>query len=523
MNKVSVYRFHVGAVLLLLVMAAVARINNTLLDFNSLLTSYLADDAFYYFKIAANLATQQRITYDGEQLSNGFHPLWLALITPFYTAADDGIAFVYRVQWLMFAVDLLAVIALYVTVLRLQAGALIAWMATAIFCVHSSFIDMQMNGLETSLNTLLLLLLLNAFITVYQPDRLPWQRYMYFGVMAGMTFLTRTDNAIVVLVLFSAWLWDDFRHSFRHLSVIVISGVVALLVVLPWLSWNWMHFGSLVQGSGKIETIYWGEPQFSWRQLLVNLLLLPGRLYTQLQAYSRLFVLPLQSAGVLAVGCLIFATAALVCLWRARFTSVRLRAVAIFCLGVFAVFCYHAGFRSFVRSWYYVPVALAMLLLLAGVSARWEFVCRQYAWALRGRVVSAACWLLCFSAVLWAYSPLKLTGTVQEPSIHTVAAQWIDANTPPDAVIGSMNSGILSYLVHRKVINLDGVVDARSMRAHWDKRQPEYIHERGIRYLVDNDGALQFFCRDNPLHYCETVFVFGDVRNRNKVVKIVDK
>src|SRR5690606_18490820 len=96
-------------------------------------------------------------------------------------------------------------------------------------------------------------------------------------------------------------------------------------------------------------------------------------------------------------------------------------------------------------------------------------------------------------------------------------------HTPPDAVIGSMNSGVLSYLVHRKVINLDGVVDARSMRAHWEKRQPEYIHERGIDYLVDNDGGLQFFCRDNPLHTCVPVFSFGDVRNSNKVMHVVDK
>lgn len=36
-----------------------------------------------------------RITYDGEQLSNGFHPLWLLLIAPLYTA-NAGIDFVMR-------------------------------------------------------------------------------------------------------------------------------------------------------------------------------------------------------------------------------------------------------------------------------------------------------------------------------------------------------------------------------------------------------------------------------------------
>ena len=92
-----------------------------------------------------------------------------------------------------------------------------------------------------------------------------------------------------------------------------------------------------------------------------------------------------------------------------------------------------------------------------------------------------------------------------------------------DAAIGSMNSGILSYLVHRKVVNLDGVVDQRSMQAFWKKTQSAYIHERRIKYLVDNDGALAMFCAETPLHSCQTLFTYGVPPNFNKVVRIVNK
>ena len=138
---------HALTLLALLGIAVAARIRVTMLDFNSLLTNYLQDDAFYYYKIAANIFTFHRITYDGDQLSNGFHPLWLLLITPFYTPSSDGVDFVYRVQWIMLCCALLTVIALYLTMLRLRAGWYAAVIVTVVFCVHSSFVDVQMNGL----------------------------------------------------------------------------------------------------------------------------------------------------------------------------------------------------------------------------------------------------------------------------------------------------------------------------------------------------------------------------------------
>ena len=130
------------ALTVLLLIAAVVRWPFTTLDFNSLLTTYLADDAFYYFKIASHLAIDHRITYDGEQLSNGFHPLWLAVITPFYTVANNGVDFVYRVQWLMFGIDLLTVVALFHLLQKLKTGLLVAFIGTLLFCIHSSFVEM---------------------------------------------------------------------------------------------------------------------------------------------------------------------------------------------------------------------------------------------------------------------------------------------------------------------------------------------------------------------------------------------
>jgi hypothetical protein len=519
---------HILTVFLLLLLAAIARVSFTSLDFNSLLSTYLVDDAFYYFKIASHIATDHRITYDGEQLSNGFHPLWMAVITPFYTAGSDGVDFVYRVQWIMFFIDLLSVVVLYRTFLRLGATLFVAVIGTAVFCVHATFIDVQMNGLETSLNTLVLLLLLNAFLPVFQLPPVRWRSALYCGVASALAFLARTDNAIAVLVLFLAWTWQERYQWQKMLPKIVAAGALALLMVSPWLLWNGLHFGSVVQSSGKIETIYWGEPHFSWQRTLFNGLMMPIKVHQQLKLFTRLFIVPWGNAAWVAAGFMVFVGVAITWFCRSRCMPKPLKGLVVFCCGVLAIFIYHAAFRSFVRTWYFVPVGLVFLLLLVGLVVAWQSQ-KQAANDQPTSTMRLKSWLCVpvlvgyLFAVLFWYSPTKLAGVVTEPVSHLVVAKWLNTHTPADAVIGSMNSGVLSYVVHRKVINLDGVVDVRSMRAHWERREPAYIHERGIRYLVDNDGALQFFCRDNPFHTCVTEFTFGDPKNLSKVVKIVDK
>ncbi len=514
---------HALILLALVSLAVLARIHVTTLDFNSLVTHYLQDDGFYYYKIASNIFNLHRITYDGEQLSNGYHPLWLALITLFYTPANDGIDFVYRAQWLMLCCSLLTVVALYITMLRLRAGWFFAAIVTAVFCVHAYFVDMPMNGLETSLNMLMLLLFFNAFLTVFlQPDSL-LKRYVYFGVMVAGAFLARTDNGITILLLFLALAWESRRNMMQYWPRIFLSGIIGVLLASPWLIWNQVNFGSLVQSSGQLETIYWGEPHFDLGRTVYSLILTPMRVYEKLKFFCSMFIAPLDDLSSIAA---IFMAAFIVImsLLIASASSTRaLRALAFFCISMAVLFCYSAGIRNLVRMWYYVPVGLFTLLTIAGFSIWLQNFLKDRVSDDAAKAIPASILLFWLASVSWLYSPTKLPGIASERSSHLVVADWIHANTAPDAVIGSMNSGILSYLAQRKVINLDGVVDQRSLKAHWGKYEIKYIHDRGINYLVDNDGALVMFCKENPLHSCQILFTFGNAPNFNRVVRVVNK
>ena len=64
------------------------------LDLVSLIHTF-QDDAFYYFQIARNLAAGQFSTFDGGiTRTNGYHPAWMLMVTPFYWLFDAESALV---------------------------------------------------------------------------------------------------------------------------------------------------------------------------------------------------------------------------------------------------------------------------------------------------------------------------------------------------------------------------------------------------------------------------------------------
>jgi hypothetical protein len=68
----------------------------------------LEDDYFYYAIIADNLVSNGRITYDGVTLTNGFHPLWFAVIV-LLRAVCGGLGFTFYVALtLLFVISMIA-------------------------------------------------------------------------------------------------------------------------------------------------------------------------------------------------------------------------------------------------------------------------------------------------------------------------------------------------------------------------------------------------------------------------------
>src|SRR3990172_4891049 len=82
--RLKPYKVEIFFLLLALLPHLVISLSNP----NTILDWYSSDDSFYYFQVARNLAEGQGFTFDGLNPTNGFHPLWLFLITPLFLFAQ---------------------------------------------------------------------------------------------------------------------------------------------------------------------------------------------------------------------------------------------------------------------------------------------------------------------------------------------------------------------------------------------------------------------------------------------------
>ena len=48
---------------------------------------FIRDDAYYYYKIAQNISEGHGSTFDGINLTNGYHPLWMLICIPIFSLA----------------------------------------------------------------------------------------------------------------------------------------------------------------------------------------------------------------------------------------------------------------------------------------------------------------------------------------------------------------------------------------------------------------------------------------------------
>lgn len=72
------------------------------------------------------------------------------------------------------------------------------------------------------------------------------------------------------------------------------------------------------------------------------------------------------------------------------------------------------------------------------------------------------------------------------------ASNWINENTPEDAVIGFYQGGYFGYFIDRKFHDLGGKATAKAWDAWLARKEWEYIQARDVDYILDEDNYLDF-------------------------------
>ena len=74
-------------------------------------------------------------------------------------------------------------------------------------------------------------------------------------------------------------------------------------------------------------------------------------------------------------------------------------------------------------------------------------------------------------------------------TVHMQAAQWINVNTPQDAIIATHDIGIIGYYTERQIVDLAGLITPEIAPIMNDpQKMAEYVRERHVSHLIVYSG-----------------------------------
>jgi hypothetical protein len=477
---------------ILLFVAAALRTAIAFCDVRTLVTKVISDDSFYYFQLARNAAQGNGITFDGVVPANGFHPLWLLALIPFQLLFKSSLtAPIHAALVFEGLLDVGAGLFIYLLVRRLTDNRGAALLGAAIYLLNPSVIFHSVNGLETGLNLFLFAFYFWFYLSMLHDDKITTRRLILLGFLSGLLMLARTDNTIVVAMVYLHLLF--FRKAIRKPGSIAASAAAGTLLVAPWLLWNLHTFGTIAQSSGGAYSIITrGNLRASGvTQLQIFL--------TSLSNTIKLFVWTIPTdvfawGGLMGIAAGLTVGLTLLDDFRAHKIWKALRLACVPLAAFVALALAHSLVRGTLKSWYFIPAATVASLIIG-------ILCGPYSFrtlARRGRTAVAVALLI--AVIFGGYLLNGWTGWQKGmypwQSEQALAAEWSKEHVAQTQWIGSFNSGIIGYLSERHVVNLDGLVNNSVIPYLKERRLWDYICERNISYLIDSDYSIMKDYRD---------------------------
>ena len=451
---------------------------------------FITEDGYLMLTVARNMAIGLGMSVsDGTIETNGVQPMAAFLFAlPYLATGGDKVTSLIWLHLIYTGLALGGLFAIRAFAARLfapkDASPLWPWAAAIFWFLGPLLLRHSMNGLETGLYTLVLVLTVLAFARVLdQGADVARAPTLGLGLMCGFAVLARNDAVFLVAAIFLVWAAVTlFVHRAGWVMLftrLIPPGLLSLAVTAPWLLNNQLRFGSIVPVSGAAQStgVAFGQ----------NVPLLPAKLFEttfpmlpipgELERDPLVMAVTAAAVGVVLIGLMLR-------LWRHGTTPARAMALAVLLHGIALVVYYgfFFGAQHFL-SRYLAP--LAPLLIVASLVTALDLgrLMIQRRPAVLAATYSGVGLLLCVALLLRALIP----GVTREGHEQVVA--WVDGNVPKGVWVGAVQTGTLGYW-HNRTINLDGKVNPEALAA----RQTEgdvlrYVTESRIEYIVDWAGV----------------------------------
>jgi arabinofuranosyltransferase len=137
----------------------------------------------------------------------------------------------------------------------------LALLAVVVLLTNMTFLSYATGGLETMLQTLLVMSVLTLLLPVDVGSGLPGiGRYVGAGVLAGLAVLTRLDSVVLLATIMLVHLIQVLRQvrpedrSRAGVRAVAGLGISTLAVVVPWLVWKLDYYGHLLPNTFEAKS-----------------------------------------------------------------------------------------------------------------------------------------------------------------------------------------------------------------------------------------------------------------------------
>lgn len=406
------------------------------------------DDAYYYIQSAKNHALYGFYSIDTMNPTNGFHPLWMGLITIFFEWGGINLSKVeqiFGVKIIEMAVYLLALsssVYLYNKESKYQN----LFLGASFLLVALPGLSLWGKGMEATISCFWAIWLVYFMIN---------ERYVALAWVMPFLFLSRLDSALYVITPCLIYIWYKQRSLKLPMLVLIPTFATGLVYIVG----NYFFYDELLPISGQLKSSFpW--PHLQWTQIF-DPMVLNYQIGSIKSGLRYLLLIP--NMTFLFVGSLLIVSTVL---WKRQRDLYFLIWILLALLMGLLLF---QKWTKGIEVWYFALPYLFLSML--GMQLAIDFI--------RNRVVIIAIAIITFISAGY-YGVKSLSMKTPE---YNLEKMWY--NLPESSVLACSDMGYISFWGPNRVVNLDGLINNREYQQYLrDGNLTGYLKKNGVDYLL---------------------------------------
>ncbi|ADI74113.1 hypothetical protein Metev_1244 [Methanohalobium evestigatum Z-7303] len=452
-------------------------------DINTILNKFLADDTYYYYSLVRNIIDGKGIVFNYGIPTNGFHPLYVIILIPLfkllYPLGINAPVYASLILMIIFSIGTSIIIYLIMkNVLNKKAGLLAAF----IWLFNPNILFVTLSAMETPIQIFFISLLTYYIVSKSNIPKLSIKESAIIGLLIGLIFLSRMDGVFIGIGVISALVLRNFKQNKLETKSLIAIISTASLTVVPWLMWSFIKLNRITPISGEALRILRLNSN-TYPDLVFN------SIYSTLSSVAHFFLnLEYSGTGYLSLFFFLFVPILILTLKRDRIVFKLIYTFDFLVISSIIYFLFYWFYEIGFRSWYTIYTYFLLTILFSAIIVK---LIQELKPKKRQLAYILVIFILIFSFSFGGFVQYK-EGQHPQEELKWRIGNYVNNNISPNNTIGSFNTGIYQYYTPKhNVINLDGVMNPKALKAMKKGNITGYMMKNNIAFIIDPPNEIE--------------------------------